>query len=146
MTLCDSNILVYAYDSTSPYHLKAKRFLEEKTKIKGEIGITPQVLLEFFGVVTQKVKQPLNVETASELIKEIANNKNIVCLYPRQATYLRTLELAKKYKILGRDIFDAYLVATMLDNGVGLIYTRNLKDFEKFSEITALDPTKETKS
>ena len=37
-------------------------------------------------------------------------------------------------------IFDVFLAATMLDNGVRRIYTENITDFEAIKGIEAVDP------
>lgn len=140
MFLCDSNILIYAYDSKSPFHEEAKSFLEEKSEIKGEVCLAPQVILELFGIITQKAKKPLKISTALQIIKEIKENENLLFISPLSVTYFKALELAEKYEIKGRDIFDLYLVATMIDNGINQLATHNIKDFEKFSEISVFDP------
>lgn len=140
MILCDSNIFVYAYDSLSPFHRRAKGFLEEKTGIKGELCLTPQVLLEFFAIITKKAKNPLRADAALKIIKEIKENKNLIFIFPLETTYFRALELAKRYQRKGSAIFDFYLVATMLDNDIASICTHNVADFEKIAEITVFDP------
>jgi predicted nucleic acid-binding protein len=50
--------------------------------------------------------------------------------------------LIKDKKYLGRRIFDAYLAATMLSNGINIIYTANDNDFEIFKEIEVVNPFK----
>lgn len=141
MILVDSNIFIYAYDSNSPFHKKAKTFLEEKSLTPGEVCLTPQIMLEFFGIVTQKVRKPLSAGAAIAIIDEITANKNILCVLPRETSFLTALKLAERHNIVGRDIFDLQLIATMLDNGIATLATHNLKDFAKFSEITTIDPS-----
>lgn len=140
MILVDSNIFIYAYDSNSPFHKRAKDFLEEKSLTLGEICITPQVMLEFFGIVTQKVKKPLSGNAAIAIIDEITSNKNILCVLPGETSFRTALKLAERHNIVGRDIFDLQLITTMLDNDIATLATHNLKDFTKFSEITTIDP------
>lgn len=140
MILTDSNIFIYACDNTSPFHKKAKEFIADKTQIRGEICVTPQILLEFFGIITQKVKYPLSLRLALKLTCEIKNNKNILCIFPDEKTFEVALNLAEKYSIVGRDIFDLYIVATMLDNNINTLCTHNTQDFKNFDEITTIDP------
>jgi len=144
MILCDSNILIYAYDKKSPFHQKAKDFIEEKTEIKGELCLTPQILLEFFAVITKQAKKPLKTKTALGIISKIKKNKNLVFIFPQENTYFKALKLAEKYQIKGSDIFDLYLVATMLDNNINTLYTHNLADFRNFSEISVFSPLSKT--
>lgn len=144
MILCDSNILIYAYDKKSPFHQKAKSFVEEKTKIKGELCLTPQVLLEFFAVITKQVKQPLKTKLALKIINKIKKNKNLVFIFPQENTYFKALKLTEKYQTKGSDIFDLYLVATMLDNNISTLCSHNLADFQKFSEVNVFSPLSKT--
>jgi len=45
------------------------------------------------------------------------------------------LDLIKTYNIKGKKIHDANIVATMLVNGINLLYSFNSDDFVRFEEI-----------
>ncbi|MBD3234861.1 MAG: PIN domain-containing protein [candidate division Zixibacteria bacterium] len=69
MRFIDTNILVYAYDSSDP---KKQTISQEliKTNMREETGcISAQVLGEFFVVVTRKIKNPFTIEEALHLLK-----------------------------------------------------------------------------
>ena len=53
----------------------------------------------------------------------------------------RLTQLLRRRPVLGRQVFDLQLVATMLGNGVRRIYTFNAKDFEPFQELEVIVPT-----
>jgi predicted nucleic acid-binding protein len=59
-SLLDTNVLIYAADDMSPFH-PAARAIREKG-LRGEISICvcPQVLIEFFAIVTdsKRVSNP----------------------------------------------------------------------------------------
>jgi predicted nucleic acid-binding protein len=55
-------------------------------------------------------------------------------------TVERWLDLLRHYPVIGGDVFDLQIVATMLANGVQRIYTFNTDDFEKFRELEVLTP------
>ena len=62
--LVDTNILVYAYDtSEGEKHTKAKEIVEKVWK-KGGGAITLQNLAEFVFVVIRKVKNPIPISEA----------------------------------------------------------------------------------
>lgn len=134
--LVDSNILIYAINAASPKHNKAQSFLKENL---GSLEISHQNVLETIRVLThQKFSKPMNLNMALTAIYAIAKSCRIIS--PTQATYYLTLELISKYKLAGNRIFDAYLAATTLSNGIDTIATDNVKDFKKLTEITVLNP------
>ena len=49
-------------------------------------------------------------------------------------------DLVEHYKIIGKQVHDARLVAVMLAHGVTNLLTFNVTHFTRFSEITVLDP------
>jgi len=140
--LLDSNILIYALDSTSVYHFEARSLREEALKDKIQACVCPQVLMEFFAVITnsRKVKTPLTPQKAREEVEKYLKATNILKIYPSDDILERMLFLLKKYEIKGVQVFDLQLVATMLANGITRIYTYNQSDFAKFGEIEAITP------
>jgi predicted nucleic acid-binding protein len=52
------------------------------------------------------------------------------------------LDLLRRRPVIGGDIFDLQLVATMLANGVRRIYTFNADDFKPFTELTVITPVR----
>ena len=68
----DTNILVYAHDtSAGEKHRRAKELLA-KLWITGEGCLSVQVLQEFYVNITRKVKQPLSAEVARRLVEDLA--------------------------------------------------------------------------
>lgn len=48
--------------------------------------------------------------------------------------------LLSRHSVVGGDIFDLLIVATMLASGIHTIYTFNRSDFDMFPEITVSTP------
>lgn len=142
IALLDTNILVYAADKSSPFYQNSL-LLREKG-LKGEISlcICPQILTEFFAIVTdsKRVSKPRTQKDALVEIEKYLSSKNILKIYPGPEIFERMIDLLKKYKITKQKIFDLQLVATMLCNDITQIYTHNKSDFLKFKEITVLSP------
>lgn len=136
--LVDTNLFIYAHNADSAYYKKARRFL--KKLIKGNnLCLTPQVLLESFRILTQKMEKPIDEEEAWRLLDAYLNDQTRM-VYPTPKALLMAKDFSKKYRIKGAKIFDAYLVATIVENGVDTIYTHNEKDFLVFREIRAVNP------
>jgi len=141
----DTNILVYALDTESPFHLKAINFVNRTARGELEIGISPQVVGELYATITnpRKASHPLPPNEAIAAITSIWEAENIQRIFPKQQTLELTLDLVKHYQLKSMDFFDAQIVATMLDNGVSTIYTVNERDFAMFEEIKAVNPLKQ---
>ena len=61
-------------------------------------------------------------------------------ILPKETTVTRMLHLLGAKSVRRGGIFDVFLAATMLDNGVRRIYTENVKDFNGVSGIDAINP------
>lgn len=141
MILFDTNVLVYVHNRSSSYHKIA--YLLETEVLKGKLSaaIAIQNILEFYSVVTnpQKLNLPLSSQEAGGVIRDyLASPFQII--HSHASDFDRALYFAAERKIKGRKIFDLYLVATMLSNGIDAIYTANDKGFKDFSEIKAINP------
>ena len=138
----DSNILVYAINKKSPYYIGARAILDIINKGELRACLSPQVLGEFYAVITnpRKLERALPPQEAVYVVERLLSADAVLKLYPQQNTLKLTLKLVKHYQIKDLDFFDAHIVATMLDNGVTTIYTVNEGDFAVFKEIKAVNP------
>ena len=137
--LIDSNILIYALNIKSDKHKAARHFLKQNYK---NLYIAQQNVLETLRVITHsKFPNVLLPIKAVDKIEKLAVGFNLIT--PKAETYLIALDLISKYKISGNRIFDAYLVATMLSNGITRIATDNVKDFAIYRGIEVVNPFKE---
>ena len=140
--LLDTNILVYARNSGSPFFKKAKEVVDKAIKGELEACISLQNLIEFYAVVTnpKRVQNPLTPQEAKKDVEEYLSYSNIKKLSVKESTVRLAMELAEKYSISKQHIYDTQLVATMMENGVKKIFTVNTNDFSVFSEIEAKNP------
>ena len=138
----DSNILVYAINEKGPYYIGARAILDMINKGELRVCLSPQVLSEFYAVITnpRKLERALSPQEAADVVERFLSAGAVLKLYPKKSTLKLTLKLVKHYQIKALDFFDAQIVATMLDNGVTTIYTVNERDFAIFEEIKAVNP------
>ncbi len=130
----DSNLLVYAVETTSPKHAAAKEFLGNLVEANLAF-LSTQNLAEFSRVVTEKLPRPLSAEQADEAIASFVEVFSVV-RYDVPA-----VRLALKHAQTGHThFFDALLAATMMENGIDTIYTENTEDFQKIPGIKAVNP------
>lgn len=142
LPLFDSNILVFGHNVASPFHERAKKLIFSVTNQELQAVLSPQNLLEFYSIITnpKRVEKPLSVSNAQFVVREYLTSGVFVLVYPGETTFTKTFELARRYKISKSEIFDTFLVATMLDNEIDIIYTDNEKHFKIFREIKVVNP------
>lgn len=144
LILFDSNILVFAHNVASPFQKQAEKLISSVIDGRLSVVLAQQNLLEFYSIITnpKRVQMPIGLTDVHFLINEYLRSGIFNLIYPKETTLTGTFGLAEKHKIKGADIFDAYLATTMLDNDVGTIYTDNIKHFEMFDKIKAVNPFK----
>jgi len=142
LALLDANILIYAHQSLSEFHTKSRALLEKGLKGETTLCICPQVLYEFYAVVTdpKRVTNPTSAKDAIAEIEKYLKVENISKIYPGHGIIEKTIDLMRRHKITKQKIFDLQLVATMLLNDVTRLYTFNQSDFTEFKEIVILTP------
>lgn len=140
--LLDANILVYADQAEDEHHAAAKAIRDLGQQGVLSLCVTPQVLNEYFAVVTnpRRVTRPLRPAEAMAEVEKYVRSHHIRKLYPGPGVHDHLRGLFQHRPIAGADIFDLYLIATMLENGVRRIYTFNTADFVPFAEIEVLTP------
>ncbi|MBI2070839.1 MAG: PIN domain-containing protein [Elusimicrobia bacterium] len=142
MTLIDTNILVYAWLTNAPGHERARSFLSDAFNRRGEFCLAPQVLWEFFSVVThpKKTNPPIAASVAAEIVESMMHC-GLSILIPSLKANAITAELLKNFpQRRGGLIFDLYLAATALEHGVNQICTADLKHFENIQGLSAVNP------
>ncbi|MBD3207746.1 hypothetical protein GF319_15560 [Candidatus Bathyarchaeota archaeon] len=65
--LLDTNILVHAFNRSSPYQVEAADTLRRGLTKEFEAFIAPQMIFEFYAVITdpRRVEKPLSLEEAA---------------------------------------------------------------------------------
>lgn len=137
--LIDSNIFIYAHDIRSPFYTVTHAFLSDQIQRNGII-ITPQILLETYRILTQKIRKPISIKNTLQIIDYYLSYPNVLLVTPTQKSMMITSQLASKYKIVGVHIFDTYLVGTMIEAGITTIYSANIRDFKIYKEIKVINP------
>lgn len=134
--LLDTNVLVYAHNQDSPLHNQSLSLI--KGVVTGQFRgvLAQQNLLEFYSIITDKrrIAKPLSPLQAQEILGDYLKLPFEI-IFPNRETIGKLSVLCGKNKIKNGQVFDAYLVATMLSHQIKHIITANTKDFKMFSEI-----------
>jgi len=140
----DTNVLVFADDSSSAHHEKAKRILEDALTGSSRMCLSHQVLAEYFSVVTSaaRAKEPLSAQEAKERVLFLNKARAIKKIHPKRSTLKRCIEFCAQHDIKGVRVFDVLYAITLLDNGVRKLLTQNLRDFGSLKEkgFEAINP------
>lgn len=139
--LFDTNILVASLDLDSPNFETAQKLHNqvEEGEIQGVIA--QQNLVELLAITTdpKRVRTPLPPDTATEEVEKYLSSK-FQLISPKEDTIFIFTSLLGKKGVKGQKVFDVYLLATMLSNGIKDIYTINVKDFTGYAEIKVKNP------
>lgn len=135
--LIDTNILVYAYDTSEGIkHLSSRELLKSVWKEGGGI-VCLQNLMEFFVVITKKVENPISIRDAKTIIEDMLRSKNWKIIDRDADTLLKAIDITFGYRI---HLWDALIAACMKENDVLEIVTENKNDFERIPEIKVTIP------
>jgi predicted nucleic acid-binding protein len=90
---------------------------------------------------SRRVTTPRSPEEARAEVQKYMHADRLQKIYPNQATLEHTIELLQQHpQITRQEVFDLFLVATMMANGVTRIYTYNHQHFTRFAGIEVLTP------
>lgn len=138
--IVDTNIIVYAMDVTSMYHVRAKAFLQRMIHTK-KLVVALQNLTELYALLTNKKKIPhfLTPSETQRILATIINGGDYTVITPTSHTPQQLLTLLKSYSVKGAEVHDMHLAAVMIDHQISTIYTADTKIFKKVG-LTAINP------
>lgn len=130
----DTNILVYAYDPTTPTKHKRARLLLEQLWQEGAGRISIQVMQEFFWTITRKVPAPLEPEIALEILAELA----LWPVYsPSPADVLSAGKLAGTWRI---SFWDAMVLLAARKSGATCLWSEDLSAGQDYGGVLVRNP------
>lgn len=73
MKLIDANLLIYAHDASSPFHAKARPWLEELVASREPFLVAWTTVLAFLRITTHRklLKEPFEPDEAFEILEEL---------------------------------------------------------------------------
>ena len=135
--LIDTNILVYAYDSSEGRKHAISKDLLRRMWLSGEGVVCLQNLMEFFVVITRKVENPVDVLTAKNIVQDFIVSDKWTVIDRDADTVFAACDLVARY---GIHLWDAAIAAAMRENDVAEIITENSKDFSDIPGLKGSDP------
>jgi toxin-antitoxin system PIN domain toxin len=142
MFVIDTNVLVYAVDTSSPHHATCRERIDGWRRGAGAWYLTWGICYEFLRVVTHPrvFRRPLTDTQAWAFLAALRASPSLGILTPteRHADVIEeVLQLVPH--LTGNLWHDAETAALMREHGIRRLYTRDT-DFHRFPFLEPLDP------
>ena len=135
----DTNILIYANVATALLHEQALTAIKEAHQAGRPLWISRQVLREFIAARTrpQTFAQPSASEVVIERVRYLEERFQVAD--DTAAVTGQLFKLMGNFKVGGKQVHDANIVASMLAYDIPCLLTHNVKDFERFGEVIRIE-------
>ena len=137
----DSMIWIYEFDPHSPESVNVKKWMRGKEgalEKYEEIILNTIIPLEVLHALSKKVK--LNYTVVYNAVMAIIGLRTVKVVDLDSRLLLKSMEIFGKYRIAGIGGRDASILATMVDQDVGLIATHD-KNILSIVDYQRIDPT-----
>ena len=142
MVVVDTNILVYAADADSDWHVKSRDFIERRRGRPDAWFTTWPILYEFMRVTTHPrlMRKPWSAPRAFSFVSALLGSPGLAMLVPTE----RHADVAEQVIselpwLAGNLLHDAHTAILMREHGLIRICTRDT-DFHRFSFLEVVDP------
>ncbi|HEX4425182.1 MAG TPA: type II toxin-antitoxin system VapC family toxin [Terriglobales bacterium] len=140
MIILDANILLYAYDSGSPHHGKARSWIEKVFSGSELVGLPWQTTSAFLRIMTN-AKLPgerFSVEDAAQIVDRWMEQPNVRILPPGEDHWPLFRQMMVEGQAPGALVTDAQLAALTIEFG-GVLHTTD-RDFARFPGLRWKNP------
>jgi uncharacterized protein len=140
--LVDANLLLYAYDTSSPHHEKARRWFEAAV-VDEDVGLAMTTLLAFVRIATSPTvfERPLAVDDAVTLVQEWLALPTVSLVEPTLRHWPLLSQIALAGQARGPLVMDAHLAALAMEHGA-VLHTTD-RDFSRFDGLRWRNPLRE---
>lgn len=142
MLLVDTNILVYAADTDSPWHANSREWLERQRRQPDAWYTTWPILYEFMRVTTHPrvMKKPWSAAHAWAFVSALLGSPGLGVLVPTERHADIAERVVTEHPHLGGNMLhDAHTAVLMCEHGIRRICTRDT-DFHRFTFLEVVDP------
>ena len=143
MILClvDTNILLRSLDRKHPHCRLVRKALIVLRRGNFVLCLVPQNLIEFWGVATRPAaNNGFGMDHAWTASQPVRMKRFFTLLQDTPDIFPEWERLVLQYRVSGKNVHDARLVAAMSVHGVSRILTFNGSDFARYPGISIVDP------
>ncbi len=143
----DTNVLVYATHTGSPFHDRARGLVEHLVAGPGLAYVFWPAILGYLRIVTHPtiLESPLSNDEAMSNVEALIAPPHIRTAGEGDDFWATFRRIAGDVRPRGNQLPDAHLVTLMREHGVSTIWSHD-PDFRKFRGITVKDPFTEEPS
>ena len=140
MIIPDANLLIYAYDETSPHHAVARAWWERVLSGREVVGIPWIVVLAFCRLMTHPVssRNPMSVQQVRKAVQQWLDLEHVRYLSPSTHTFEYFFALLEEAGTGGNLCTDAMIAALAIEQD-GTLYS-NDADFARFKGLSWKNP------
>lgn len=140
MIVPDVNLLLYAYDTSNPFHSKAAKWWSQCLSGDEPVGFPPVVLFGYPRISTNRkiFQNPLTVAEAGQHIESWLSQPNARLLEPGPKHIQQTLALLNNLGSAGNLVTDAQIAALAIAN-LAVVHTADA-DFNRFRDVFWFNP------
>jgi uncharacterized protein len=136
----DANLLLYAYDSESPFHRHSAAWWSALMSGEEPVGLCPVVLFSFLRLATHPrvFERPMTVVEATGRIRSWLEQPNCRVLYPGTAHFEAVGALLGAAGTAGNLVTDAQIAALALEYDA-IVHSADT-DFARFPDVRWKNP------
>jgi toxin-antitoxin system PIN domain toxin len=140
VTILDANILLYAYDSASSQHAKARSWVERTFSAADPVGLPWQTVAAFLRIMTNAnlPGERFTPEEAVQIVDQWLEQPNIRLLEAGDDQWPLLRQMIVQGQAQGPLISDAQLAALAIEHG-GVLHTTD-RDFARFPGLRWVNP------
>ncbi len=135
----DSNIHVYARDAHAGEKRVIAQELVERLWREGSGATSVQVLCEFYAVVTRKIREPLEMERALRVVRNLSQWR---VHEPGAAHVERAARRAARSKL---SFWDAMIVESAIALGCAVLWSEDLQDGAVYEGVRVRNPFRQAR-
>jgi uncharacterized protein len=141
--LLDANLMIYAYDSSSPHHERARSWLENALGGPEPVRLSWSTIRAFLRVTTNArlLETPLAMADAVAIVDDWLAQPSVGVLEPGSQHWRILKHLLSAAQVRGPLVTDTHLAALAIEHGATLETTD--RDFTRFPGLRFENPLSE---
>ncbi len=139
----DVNLLLYASDASSPFHARARDFVQSCMTGRDLVYIAWPTVMSYLRIATHPsiFDEPLSSAEAMANIDTLLALPNVRCLAEEDGFWEDYTAVVAETPARGNQVPDAHLATLLRQHGVRAICTHD-RDFRRFDFLDTHDPLK----
>lgn len=140
MILIDANVLLYAYNTSSPDHERARSWLEQVLSGEEDVRLDLVTVLAFVRLATNPAVfvRPMSVEEAIAAVELWLALPHVSIVEPTASHWPTLAAVARAGQVRGPQVMDAHLATLAMQSGATLCTTD--KGFARFDGLKRQNP------